>query len=224
MKNLLLILIVLASPQIFAQNITEEKIKGEVWQKIESENFLFYFKQSQLDDAAELLAHAEDSYHYSSGLLGLLPTEKLAVFVHENPPKKSMPAINVVLNENNYHEKMELAINIDLVEDMMGKKTYRKLPEWFTNGAAAFATYSDNAIDQGNIKLQDLDQLSGEAAMKSGMQIWQYIAQNHGKEDIANLLNLSRILEDVEAGIAQLWGISYQEFKDSLTRYYKTQS
>jgi hypothetical protein len=224
MKKLLLILALIASPSLFAQNIAEEKIKGEVWQKIESENFLFFFKQPQLDAAKNLMARAEKSYQYSSDLLGFLPSEKLAIFIHENPPKKEMPAVNVILNEDNFREKMELAINVAFLEDMMGKKVFKKLPEWFTNGAAAFATYSENKVDNATANLQELDRLDGKAAMETGVQVWQYISQNHGKEDIANLLNLSRILEDVEAGISQLWGISYQEFINSLTRYYNSQS
>jgi len=225
MKNLLIILLLTVSNLVAAQAIADTKVKGEVWQKMESENFIFYFQSKQKKEAIQLMKIAEESFQHSSNLLGFLPSEKVEVFIYDLMPKKKTRDITVVLDHENHQKDMNYAINLLLLEDMMGKKAYKKLPEWFTKGAAAFATTLElNRSQNMQPSFTNLEILKDKDARATGVKIWHYIANQYGREDISDLLNLSRILEDAKEGISKLWGISYQEFLQSLTRYYKSQS
>jgi len=225
MKNLCLLLIFSISNILLAQDITITKSKGKVWQKAESENFIFHFQPKHESKAVNLLQQANESFQKNSDLLGLLPAEKIVVFVEENQPKKKSNDVIIVLNNADHQQKMNYDINLQLLKEMMGRKSFKKLPDWLISGAAAFASnYQINEALATEHSFDNLQTLTGKEATATGIKIWHYIVQNYGEKAISDLLNLSRILANVEKGISRHWGISYQEFLQNLTRYYETQS
>jgi hypothetical protein len=102
------------------------------------------------------------------------------------------------------------------------------VPEWYMSGIAAYI--SENGVDSTSLdKLKanvlknqnkKLSHLKGEDAQLIGQSIWYYIAQRYGKDNISNILNLTRIIRTEESSITSTLGISYNRFLREWREYY----
>ena len=94
------------------------------------------------------------------------------------------------------------------------------VPDWYMSGIARYI--SENAKDPivlekmrtTILKNQNkkLSHLKGEDAQIIGQSIWNYIANRYGKDNISNILNLTRIIRDEESSVASTLGLSYSRF------------
>lgn len=123
-----------------------------------------------------------------------------------------------------------------LIEDMMFGGSLAEifqsayllsLPKWFIDGAARYLAYGwDPDMDDyirdyiGRKKIKKLIKIDGEEAGVIGQSIWNYIALVHGRSNISNILNLTRIIRNEENSIASTIGVPYRAFISNWQNYY----
>jgi len=102
------------------------------------------------------------------------------------------------------------------------------LPEWFMKGIPAYlsADLSDpNLKDQistmiRQVESKKLTQLSESEATVIGLSIWWYIAERYGKDNISNILNLTRIIRTEQSSISSTLSISFSRFLKEWKAFY----
>jgi len=114
------------------------------------------------------------------------------------------------------------------LSDMFQSAYLLSLPEWFMDGAALYVAYGwDIRMDDfvrdyfQNKKFKKLKRLSGEEAKLLGQSIWNYIALKHGRSNISNVLNLTRIIRNEENSIASTLGVPFKQFLVDWQSYYR---
>jgi Tol biopolymer transport system component len=134
--------------------------------------------------------------------------------------------------------KNELVLRVSgmLLMDMMFggslsdifQNTYlMSLPEWFLQGAARYVAYGwgMQMDDYLRDEFQDgraprLNKLQGQQAALIGQSIWNYIAEKHGRSNISNILNYTRIIRNEEMAIANTLGMPFRQFQTSWQAFY----
>lgn len=102
------------------------------------------------------------------------------------------------------------------------------VPEWYMAGISAYIS-GDNEnplmLDRMRtviLKNKDkkIETIQGKDAEIIGQSIWNYIAVRYGKDNISNILNLTRIIRTEESSITSTLGISYSRFLKEWREYY----
>ncbi len=113
------------------------------------------------------------------------------------------------------------------IKDAIKNSILLSLPDWFMNGIAAYIAdgwspalddYMRDAITRGDINKPAL--LSGPEATIVGQSIWNYIAERYGKENIAVILNLTRIIQNEQTSVASSLQVSYTRFQKEWRAFY----
>jgi Tol biopolymer transport system component len=125
----------------------------------------------------------------------------------------------------------QMLINIMLyggsLKDIVQSSYLLSLPDWYVNGAAAYISegwssemdnYMRDRMLKGHFKKPRV--LTGKDAMISGQSIWNYIAQKYGEENIANILNLTRVVREETACIESTLGVPFGQFIKDWREYY----
>ena len=113
------------------------------------------------------------------------------------------------------------------LKDALQSSLLLTLPDWFMPGIAAY-------IAEGNsIELDDYVRdvaltrpvkkpglLAGAEAERVGHSIWNYIVQKYGRDNVSNILNLTRIIRNEQSSIASTLGIPYSRFLREWREYY----
>lgn len=102
------------------------------------------------------------------------------------------------------------------------------VPEWYMAGISTYISGSNDdplILDRMRttiLKNKDkkLDNITGKDAEIVGQSIWNYIAVRYGKDNISNILNLTRIIRTEESSITSTLGISYTRFLREWREYY----
>ncbi len=104
------------------------------------------------------------------------------------------------------------------------------LPDWFIDGAARYIAYGwSREMDDylrdymSRKKIKKLKRIDGESASIVGQSIWNYIAVRYGRGNIANILNLTRIIRKEENSIANTLGVGFKTFMADWQNYYLLQ-
>lgn len=103
-----------------------------------------------------------------------------------------------------------------------------ELPEWYMSGIARYISENNadplvlDRMKATILKNQNkkLSQIKGIDADIIGQSIWNYIAQRYGKDNISNILNLTRIIRSEESSISSTLGVSYYKFIKDWREYY----
>ncbi len=138
-----------------------------------------------------------------------------------------------------FKEELHYKVSKMLIEDMMFGGSLAEmfqsayllnLPEWFVTGASRYMAYGwdvemddfvrDYFANEKKKKLTKVKNLQGEEAELIGQSIWNYIALKYGKSNISNILNLTRIIRNVEHSIASTLGIPFSQFMTEWMEYY----
>ena len=111
--------------------------------------------------------------------------------------------------------------------DMFQSSYLLTLPEWYIDGAARYIAYGwDIALDDYmrdhfiNGKPKKLNKYLGEDARMIGQSVWNFIAERYGRTNIANILNLTRIIRKEDKSISNTLGISFQNFIQEWLTFY----
>ncbi|MCS6968598.1 MAG: hypothetical protein RMJ44_10040 [Cytophagales bacterium] len=138
--------------------------------------------------------------------------------------------------QSNYRAELRLRIAEILISEMMYggnlkevlQSTYLlHLPDWFLAGAARYIAYGwsaemDDYIRDAleNRRLRRIANMEGKEAYMIGHSIWNYIVEKYGKNNVANILNLTRLVRNEETSIENTLGIAYQRFLNNWRTYY----
>lgn len=114
------------------------------------------------------------------------------------------------------------------LKDALQSSILLSLPDWFMSGIARYVAdgwspelnnYVQDIIQNRTIKRPSL--LEGEDAALIGQSIWNYIAEEYGKDNISNILNLTRIIRTEQTSITSTLGVpSFSRFLSNWRNYY----
>jgi hypothetical protein len=115
------------------------------------------------------------------------------------------------------------------LKDALQSSLLLSLPEWYMPGIASYiadgwsADLDDYMRDVALTRpVRKPSTLVGEEAMYVGHSIWNYIAERYGKDNISNILNLTRIIRNEQNSIASTLGVPYSRFLREWREYYSS--
>ncbi len=113
------------------------------------------------------------------------------------------------------------------LKDALQSSLLLSLPDWFMPGMAAYIAdgYSVELDDyMRDISLRKSikkpSSLTGLEAERVGQSIWNYIVLRYGKDNISNILNLTRIIRNEQSSIQSTLGVPYNRFLREWREYY----
>lgn len=102
------------------------------------------------------------------------------------------------------------------LQEIVQNSVLLELPKWFTEGLIAYAveewnTEKDNDLREVLLsgRYANFLELADEHPELAGQSLFHYIARNHSKTAVSNLLYLSRINHSIEAGFRYAFGSSF---------------
>lgn len=102
--------------------------------------------------------------------------------------------------------------------DRVSSSTLLNLPEWFGPGLISFMAYdtdpqTENFIKKGIVtkKYQKIHRLHGNDAKYAGHSFWRYLTETYGREIVTNIVYMTRITKNVEAGFLYVLGTPLKE-------------
>ncbi|MEZ0539294.1 hypothetical protein [Fibrella arboris] len=117
------------------------------------------------------------------------------------------------------------------LKDALQSSLLLTLPDWFMPGMAAYvaegwsADLDDYMRDVSiNDPVRKPSTLTGPDAERIGQSIWNYIGQKYGRDNISNILNLTRIIRNEQSSIQSTLGIPYNRFLREWRDYYAGQA
>jgi hypothetical protein len=114
------------------------------------------------------------------------------------------------------------------IKEVLQNQLLLTVPEWYMSGIAAYISENNSdslmfdRLRTAVIRNKDkkLSHLSGKEAELIGQSIWRYIGLRYGKDNISNILNLTRIIRAEESSITSTLGVSYNRFIREWREYY----
>jgi hypothetical protein len=113
------------------------------------------------------------------------------------------------------------------LKDALQSSLLLTLPDWFMPGIASYIAdgysleiddYMRDASIAKAVKKPSL--LSGTEAERVGHSIWNYIVQKYGRDNVSNILNLTRIIRNEQSSISSTLGVPYNRFLREWREYY----
>ncbi len=113
------------------------------------------------------------------------------------------------------------------LKDALQNSLLLTLPDWFMPGIAAYIA-EGNSLELDDY-MRSLSQtraarkpsnLTGYEAERVGQSIWNYIVQRYGRDNVSNILNLTRIIRNEQRSISSTLGIPYNRFLREWNEYY----
>ncbi|WP_229239307.1 hypothetical protein [Emticicia agri] len=150
---------------------------------------------------------------------------------------KSRVQIAYTGNEETFKRELIRQISRLFVYDMLYGGSLKEVlqssllltvPEWYMAGIAAYISENNedpimlDRLRAAVMKNKDkkISHLEGKDAELVGQSIWNYIAMRYGKDNISNILNLTRIIRTEESSITSTLGISYNRFMKEWKEFY----
>ncbi|MCY7353174.1 MAG: hypothetical protein LH606_21370 [Cytophagaceae bacterium] len=113
------------------------------------------------------------------------------------------------------------------LKDALQSSLLLTLPDWFMSGITAYIAEGWSANLDSYVRdaawtkrLRKPSSLSGPEAQLVGHSIWNYIAERYGRDNISNILNLTRIIRNEQTSIASTLGVPYTRFLNEWRDYY----
>ena len=113
------------------------------------------------------------------------------------------------------------------LKDALQSSLLLTLPDWFMPGIASYIAegnslelddYMRDVSLTHSVKKPSL--LSGVEAERVGHSIWNYIVQRYGRDNVSNILNLTRIIRNEQSSISSTLGVPYSRFLREWREYY----
>jgi hypothetical protein len=113
------------------------------------------------------------------------------------------------------------------LKDALQNSLLLTVPEWYISGITAYisegwSTQSDEYMREMILakRLKRPTQVYGKDAIFVGQSIWNYIAERNGRDNISNILNLTRIIRNEQTSISSTLGMPYLRFLREWRDYY----
>lgn len=114
------------------------------------------------------------------------------------------------------------------IQSILRNNIQLSFPLWFEEGLAEYMalgwdTNTDMFIRDAVINgyLPPIQYLSGYYSYRGGQSLWNYIAEEYGREKIAEILNRIKTSRSIEFGFADALGLTVQELSDNWDQYLK---
>ncbi|GAB3272425.1 basic secretory protein-like protein [Larkinella harenae] len=115
------------------------------------------------------------------------------------------------------------------LKDALQSSLLLSLPEWYMPGIASYISegwsvgLDDYMRDVALTRpVRKPSTLVGDEATLVGHSIWNYIAERYGKDNISNILNLTRIIRNEQNSIASTLGVPYSRFLREWREFYSS--
>jgi hypothetical protein len=206
------------------------------------------FAESEFERITELLGHTPYSrtkiFLYSS--LGDLQQSNIGITLNSERDSReeslSKGRIELAFSGNHIEFKRALVREVAQVyaydmlyggslKDALQSQLLLSLPDWFMNGITAYiaegwSVEMDDYLRDAllNKRLKKPNQLEGEEATLVGQSIWNFIAERYGRDNISNILNLTRIIRTEQTSVASTLGMKYERFLTEWREYYTSQA
>ncbi|WP_338874817.1 hypothetical protein WBJ53_04275 [Spirosoma sp. SC4-14] len=113
------------------------------------------------------------------------------------------------------------------LKDALQSSLLLTLPDWFMPGIASYIA-EGNSVELDdymrdislNRPVKKPSLLSGREAERVGHSIWNYIVQKYGRDNVSNILNLTRIIRNEQSSISSTLGVPYTRFLREWRDYY----
>jgi hypothetical protein len=140
--------------------------------------------------------------------------------------------VDSVFNQNLIKEVTTLFVYDMLyggsLKESMQSQLLLTLPDWFIKGIARYIAYGSAGVDKPIISAlinkhnsKKISNVMGADAEILGYSIWHFIAQRYGKDNISNILNLTRIIRNEQSSITSTLGLSFTKFVKEWKSYYQ---
>ena len=113
------------------------------------------------------------------------------------------------------------------IKESLQNSLLLSVPDWFMNGVTAYisdgwSTEMDSYMRDAvlNKYLKKPSQTSGKESALVGQSIWNFVAEKYGKDNISNILNLTRIIRNEQTSISSTIGMPYSKFLKEWREYY----
>jgi hypothetical protein len=183
--------------------------------------FLVYNKLTDYRQSNIGLISGNDEYN-TGGVTKIVNNKVFLYFDgdHRNFEKQISAAITeVLINEMLYGV---------LLKENMTNSTLINLPVWFKSGLISYVAESwnldvENKVKDGILggKYKKFNRLEGNDAIIAGHSFWKFIADTYGESVIPNIVYLTRINKNPNAGFLYVLGFSLKELSGQWIDYYK---
>ncbi|MBN2757557.1 MAG: hypothetical protein JXR51_10305 [Bacteroidales bacterium] len=111
----------------------------------------------------------------------------------------------------------------------LSTSTLLNIPDWYFNGLVSYLTekwsfeldnQTKDALDKKRLK--KINHLNGDKAKYAGHAIWYFIAETYGDAVIPNILYLTRINKNIDAGFLYVLGANIKSLTPLWIDFYKT--
>jgi hypothetical protein len=113
------------------------------------------------------------------------------------------------------------------IKESLQNSLLLSVPDWFMNGITTYISegwntemdsYMRDAIT--NKTLKKPSQTIGKESALVGQSIWNFIAERYGKDNISNILNLTRIIRNEQTSISSTLGMPFSKAIKEWREYY----
>ncbi len=113
------------------------------------------------------------------------------------------------------------------IKESLQNSLLLSVPDWFMNGITTYISegwstgmdsYMRDIILTKNLKKPS--QTNGRESVLVGQSIWNFIAEKYGKDNIANILNLTRIIRNEQTSISSTISMPFSKFLKEWREYY----
>jgi Tol biopolymer transport system component len=115
------------------------------------------------------------------------------------------------------------------IKESLQNSLLLSVPDWFMNGITAYISEGWNTEMDSymrdvvlNKSLKRPSQTYGKESSLVGQSIWNYVAERYGKDNISNILNLTRIIRNEQTSISSTIGTPFSKFIKEWREYYTT--
>lgn len=131
-----------------------------------------------------------------------------------------------------HHELVHAVIN-DMfyggsIQSVIQNNIQLRIPDWFNEGLSEYAalgwdTNSDMYVRDAVLEdyLQPIEYLNGYYAYRGGQSVWDYVAEQYGREKIGEILQRLRLTRSVEGSFRRATGLSLRELSERWQRTLK---
>ncbi|MGR3810435.1 hypothetical protein [Jiulongibacter sp. NS-SX5] len=142
-------------------------------------------------------------------------------------------------NDSTFHQELVREIAGLFVYDMLYGGSLKEVlqssllltvPDWYIEGISAYIAQEGLTSDQvsevraaiARNEGKKISNITGKDAEIIGQSIWHYIAVRYGRDNISNILNLTRIIRTEQSSITSTLGVSFKRFTEEWKAFYKT--